>query len=244
MLVKNINIIIFMERKYSKMKKIVSVFLTVLMVASLCVSVFAANDGFVQSPTGQKAPEVVEFKPADENCTAKLVITPYGEHEELPQALQTLLNDAYTSIKNTSDITTLNADLTKIAADKNLKSTEIAVSELFDIHPTDCDFHDGHVDFDVTLDAETLKHFVALLHMNKNGQWEVVKDAKVVNNGEHLQFSVESFSPFAIVVDNKANSGSQGTGDSDMLYIYGGVAIVAAIGAAFAIVIKNKKENA
>ena len=179
------------------MKKVLVICLTVVFMMSMTLTAFAATGGFVSSPSGNPAPEKVEFKPADEDCTATLVITPYSEKQELSEAIKTMMETAYTAIKGSTDISTLSADLAKIAKDAKIKGTDLAVSDLFDIHVTGCDYHDGHTDFDIVLSADSLKNFVALLHMNKNGEWEVVEDAKVIKNGEHLAFSVDSFSPFS-----------------------------------------------
>lgn len=183
------------------MKKVLAICLMVLLVMSLSVNVFATSDEFVASPSGTPAPTVVSFEPSDEDCTAKIVITPHAEKDELPETLQTLMDKAYKEISEASDLTELNEALAKLVEEMGVAGEDLAVSDLFDIHVTDCDFHDGHVDFDIVLDADMLKNFVGLLHMNKDGEWELVEDAKVVNNGEHLQFSVETLSPFAIVVD-------------------------------------------
>ena len=223
------------------MKKVLVICLTVVFMMSMTLTAFAATGGFVSSPSGNPAPEKVEFKPADEDCTATLVITPYSEKQELSEAIKTMMETAYTAIKGSTDISTLSADLAKIAKDAKIKGTDLAVSDLFDIHVTGCDYHDGHTDFDIVLSADSLKNFVALLHMNKNGEWEVVEDAKVIKNGEHLAFSVDSFSPFAVVVNTKANPSQ--TGDNSMIPVYIAVMAVSAL-AIVAILVKSKKKTA
>ncbi|MBQ5601984.1 MAG: LPXTG cell wall anchor domain-containing protein, partial [Clostridia bacterium] len=126
------------------------------------------------------------------------------------------------------------------AAKKKIEGKNLVVSDLFDIHTTGCDFHEGHFDFDIVLAADSLKRFVALLHMNKNGEWEVIDNARVTNNGEHLEFSVESLSPFAIVVDT--SDGPQ-TGDNTMIYVSFILMIVSAA-ALVVVLIKSKKQKA
>ena len=225
------------------MKKVLAICLMIVMVVSMSVTSFAAPGGFVSSPSGNPAPTVVDFDPSNDNCTGWLVITPYGDREDLSDVLRSLLEKAYNDIVNSDDLTKLNAELAKIAADKNIEGQNLAVSDLFDIHVTGCDFHDGHFGFDITLDADKLSSFVGLLHMNKNGEWELVADAKVVNNNEHLQFSVDSLSPFAIVVDTTIDGGdAPQTGDNSMIYIY--VILMAASALALVtILLKNKKKR-
>lgn len=223
------------------MKKVLVICLTVVFMVSMTLTAFAATGGFVSSPSGNPAPEKVEFKPADEDCTASLVITPYGDKQELTPAIKTMLEKAYADINGTDDVSTLNAALAKLAADKKIKGTDLAVSDLFDIHVTGCDYHDEHVDFDIVLSADSLKNFVGLLHMNKNGEWELVKDAKVIANGDHLSFSVDSFSPFAVVVNTAANPSQ--TGESDMVPLFAAIMAISAI-ALVVILVKSKKQHA
>ena len=221
------------------MKKVLVLCLALVMMCSFTLNAFAANGGFVSSPSNNPAPTVVEFK--DDECEGDLVITPYSERGELPAALKALMEKAYKQIKESDDISTLNADLAKLAAKKKIKGTDLAVSDLFDIRIVGCDFHDAHYDFDIVIAADTLKHFVGLLHMNKNGEWELISDAKVTNNGEHLAFSVESLSPFAIVVDTSADPSQ--TGDDSLAPVYMGVMAVSAL-AILVILVASKKKRA
>lgn len=222
------------------MKKVLVICLTMIMVASMSVAVFAAPSGFVSSPSGNPAPRMVSFDPSDEDCTATLVITPYGDRHTLPDALRTLIEKAYNDILNIGDLTKLNAELAKLAADKKIDGKNLAVSDLFDLHVTGCDSHEEHTEFDVVLDADSLKNFVGLLHMNKDSKWELVDNAKVTNNGEHLEFSVDSFSPFAIVVDT---TDDPQTGDNTMIYVSLIVMIVSAAALVF-VLVKSKKQKA
>ena len=222
------------------MKKILVICLTLIMVASMTVVVFAAPSGFLSSPSGKPGPTIESFDPDDDDCTADLIITPYSDRNTLPSELKTLIEKAYNDILNIGDLTKLNAELAKLAAKKKIEGKNLAVSDLFDIHTTGCDFHEGHFDFDIVLAADSLNRFVALLHMNKNGEWEVIDNARVTNNGEHLEFSVESLSPFAIVVDT--SDGPQ-TGDNTMIYVSFILMIVSAA-ALVVVLIKSKKQKA
>lgn len=225
------------------MKKVLAICLMMVMVLSMSVNVFAASGGFVSSPSGNPAPTVVSFKPSDDDCTAQLVVTPYGDKHDLSDALRAMFEKAYNEIVNSGDLTKLNADFAKLVADRNLTADKLAVSDLFDIHVSGCDYHDEHVDFDITLDADTLSRFVGLLHMNKDGVWELVTDAEVINNGEHLKFSADSFSPFAIVVDTSSGSpDAPQTGDNSMIHIYAIIMAVSAL-AIVVITVKSRKQK-
>lgn len=225
------------------MKRTIAIILALVMM-SVSATALAVSSSFISSPSENKAPEIITFKPADEDCTAKLVVTPYSEKEELPEVLETMLEKAREEITKSNDLTGINAELKKLAADKNIDGKNLAVSDLFDIHVTGCDFHDGHVDFDITLKADTLKRFVGLLHMEKDNHWELVSDAEVIENGTRLKFSVESFSPFAIVVETegKTDSNSPATGYDAMIPLCVGIMVVSAAAAIFLIVKGKKKE--
>lgn len=226
------------------MKKVLAICLIMVMLVSMNVNVFAAPGAFVSSPSGNPVPRLISFDPSDDDCTAQLVITPYSNRDTLPTALNELIKKAYGEVAASTDLTKLNSDLAKLAADKNIKGTNLAVSDLFDIHVTGCDYHEEHVDFNITLEADTLKRFVGLLHMNKDGEWELVSNAEVVNNGKQLKFSVDSFSPFAIVVDTTADgTGGPQTGDNSMIHIYVTIMAVSAV-AILVIVAKNRKQRA
>ena len=221
------------------MKKALAICLMIVMVMSLSATAFATS-GFISSPSGNPAPDVEEFEPKDEDCTAELNVTPYGEREELPEVLKVLVEKAYDEITKTEALTDLNDDFAEMVEEKGIDSTKLAVSDLFDLHPTDCEFHDGHAEFDVVLSLDMLEHFVGLLHMNKDGVWEWVEDAQVV--GDHLKFSVESFSPFAVVVEHKEPTPPQ-AGDNSMIHVYGIVMAVAAL-AIVVLAVKGRKQKA
>ena len=234
-----------------KMKRVLAICLVMLMALSMSVSVLAAPKGFVESPTGRPAPGMIKFDPQDDDCTAELIVTPYGDRDELPEEYKKLLEDAYQDVVGTDDLTKLNDDLKNLAKDKNLKGDKLAVSDLFNLHVEDCDDHDGHKGFDVVLDADTLKNFVALMYMNEDGQWVLVKDAAVVNNGDHLSFTIDeldSSAPFAIVV----NTGAEGTqpdtdpddpktGDISYIHIYVTIMAVSALALGVILVVSKKR---
>ena len=77
------------------MKKVVAICLMMVMVLSMSVNVFAAPGGFVSSPSGNPAPEVVIFAPSDDDCKGRLVVTAYGDRHDLSEALREMLEKAY-----------------------------------------------------------------------------------------------------------------------------------------------------
>lgn len=220
------------------MKKVIASVLSLMLVLALSVSVFATG-GFVKSPSLDKAPTVEEFTPESDNCATAIVVTPYADRTDLDAAAKTAIEKAYTEIQAATDLTKVAADLTKVAADKKVEAKNLAVSDLFDLDVEGCADHTSHGAIQIKLSADTIKNFVALLHKEANG-WTVVENAKI--EGDHLVFSVDSFSPFAIVVD--AGAGSPSTGDNANLPLYIALMAVSAVALVVVIVaLKKKKSN-
>lgn len=184
------------------MKKIIAFCIALVMMVGMCLPSFAALGGFISSPGGKKGPELVDYDNANSECTAILIITSYADRHTLDDATRAKLEEAYSIIVNSTDITTLNAALAKLADDQNMDGKKLAVSDLFDISYYSCDIHDDHGAFTVTIKPETLTNFVGLLHLNGD-EWELIDNAKVEEqDGEEvLTFTIEELSPFAIVVN-------------------------------------------
>lgn len=225
------------------MKKILSVCVMIIMVLSLSISAVAAPGAFVSSPSGNNGPTIEDFKPGDEGCTAEPVVTPYGDKDKLPEDQKEEIKNAYDKITNTKDITTLSEELEKLAKDKNIINDKLAVSDLFNINLNNCDSHDAHKNFEVTLGADALHNFVGLLAVNGNGEFVLVSDARV--NGNKLTFTVGDYNTFAVVVDTSdvAPVDPPQTGDNLVIYIVAAVASVALVAVVVLIVVKRKKEN-
>ncbi len=182
------------------MKKIIIFCLTLAMLLSMSVSLLAENGGFIQSPSNNQSPELISGENAAEDCLAQILITAYADREKLTDEKRTKLEEAYKNIKENPDLSKLNEKLQAIANDNDVDVTNLAVSDMFDISSTYCGDHDGHGHFDIVLKAETLEHFVCLLHYY-NDEWTIVEGAEVTHNGDHLEFDAKEFSPFAIVVN-------------------------------------------
>jgi hypothetical protein len=181
------------------MKKVIIVCMVLMMVVSMTVLVFATPGAFVSSPSKNPAPELIEANNASENCEAEIIITAYGNRDQLSAEQRQMLEEAYAKIVGTQDVSTLNAQLAPLAAELGINTSDLAVSDLFDISATDCDGHSEHGAFDITLKADTLNNFVCLLHYT-DGAWVIVDGAEVTNEGKHLEFTEDEFSPFVIVV--------------------------------------------
>jgi hypothetical protein len=183
------------------MKKILTVFILSIIALSLTFSAFAADTGsFVQSPSANQAPELIVGGSDEHECDQSLIITSYADREKLSAEKKAELEAVYTKVKNTNNLTSVCGDLKALAEKLGIPTTNLSVSDLFDIS-------DAHADaegtFDIVLTADTLENFVGLLHYT-DGKFELIDNAKIEEkDGElHLVFSTDGLSPFAIVVDN------------------------------------------
>ena len=223
------------------MKKIASICMALLIAMCLSVSVFATGSGFISSPSKNQAPELVESSSSSDNCVAQIKITSFADRNSLPADLVAKLEKAYMDILSNSDLSKLCEALKEHSADLSVSVDELAVSDLFDISYTNCEDHDDHGYFDITIKPEYLEKFVALLHYNGTS-WEIIEDAKIEDE-VHLTFTADDLSPFAIVVS---------TGSAPVYHGNGGVAgiviglidlIIAICGFFIAFIIWKKKKK-
>lgn len=229
----------------STMKRTMAICMTVIMVVCMSVTAFAASNGFVTSPSVKPAPTLNAFTPKDAECTAELVITPYGEREELSDEDKAAFEKAYNDIVSSDSVADLNEDLAKKAAEKGIDKKDLAASDLFHLDVKNCNPHDPHHGFDVVLDADALKNFVGLLQLTADGKWELVSGAEVINDGKSLKFFVNDLTDYAIIVDTTAPSQSGGahqTGDMGYLIpVY--VAVMAVCAVAIVLIVRKIKKK-
>lgn len=240
-----LNKFILAEGMNLTMKKVFTLCLTLIMVMTMSITAFAAPGAFVESPSGNAAPQLISFSNLNANCTADLTVTSYADRNSLSESDRQKFENAYSTIANTEDLSNLNSGLSKIASDLNVSTSALAVSDLFNVSYSDCDTHDEHGAFTIKLKAETLKNFAALMRYD-GSKWVIVEGAKVSADGLYLTFSSEELGPFAIVVNTASSSvvtDSPQTGDS-FPWIYIVAIAVSAIGLVVVAVIfvKSKKK--
>ena len=182
------------------MKKIAVFLMTMVMVLTLTVSVFAAGN-FVSSPSVQNGPSMVNYVFVGD-CDGELVLTPYSSRDTLGDDAQENFENAYNQIKNSKDLTKLFPGV-KIPEGKD----GLAVGDLFYLDYTGCADHTGHSPFTATIKPE-ISGNIAGIYVFVNGEWIAV-DYKL--DGENVVITSEYYGPYAIVV----GTGSvPGTGDS------------------------------
>lgn len=224
------------------MKKIFVLLLVVIVSLSVSVSAYAAPNGFTVSPGANLAPELVEFDKESLDCLARLVITSYADRFSLSEATRVQLEKAYADIIAADDLSTLSSDLRALANTIGVDTGLLAVSDLFDISNFDCDDHSEHSGFSIVLKPETLQGFVGLLHLNGD-KWELVDNAKIEADGTRLSFSVDTLSPFAIVVQSD-NGSEQPPASGDRVPVGAIAMLVVAVGAGTVVLFSYKKKKA
>lgn len=223
------------------MKKALAIGLALVIAVSATMMVFAAPGGFVSSPSGNEAPVIITVSYEDGSCEPRIVVTPYSERDSLEIEKEEDMNEAYDEIAANKDLSALCSELSAVAASKNIPVANLAVSDLFDVST----YHNGDHDYcgsvTVKIGAETLNSFVALLHRDLDGTWEVVPDVIVNISEGTLTFSADRFSPYAIVVDADSND-VPNTGAN--IFVPATAMVVSAVALAFVLFSMKKKQTA
>lgn len=224
------------------MKKLLTICLTVVMAVTLSVSAFAtSNGGFVSSPSGNPAPELIEYYNSDADCNAKLIVTPYSKRTELSDDKLALIEEAYKQIKKTTNLVDIFSELKDLAGKLGISTNGLAVSDLFDISYYDCVSHGAHdSSFFIKVKGDMFKHFVGLMCLTENG-WKLVPNATLDETGEYLSFTTSDLSIFAVVVDTSANPPQ--TGETGV-WVYLAGMIVSAVTICVILGVDKKKRAA
>lgn len=186
------------------MKKLVSVLVAVILAATVCVSALAAPNGFVESPSNQTGPEIIDGD--------GIVVTPFGDRDDLPEDVREALEEAYNSILNADNLGELSEALENLANELGVPVQNLVVSELFELSYESGE-QDSEGNFVVTLKDESFKDFFALMKY-EDGKWVLVDDAKL-GEGNKLSFTAGSLpAPFAVVINT--DSANDGTADNEV----------------------------
>lgn len=222
------------------MKKLFMIVLAVLITATTALSVFAGPGLFVNSPSENPVPTIVEYHNEDHECTAELVITPYSERDTLPQDARDIIEKAYEDIVKSKDLSELCAPVKELAEKAGVPVDSLAVSDLFDISYYDCELHPSHGKFFIKISADTLKNFVGLMCLADDG-WMLITDAAVDEGEEYVTFTTSELSPFAVIV--KTQNPPTQTGDDTANWIYFIIMMVSATALVFIAVAQRKKNS-
>ncbi|MBE6638191.1 MAG: hypothetical protein E7616_01865 [Ruminococcaceae bacterium] len=224
------------------MKKTLAIVMTFVMLAVMCLPVFAAGN-FIDSPSNKGAPQIIEYEC---DCLGELIITSYRDRGTLPADEKAEFEASYASIASVANLTELNERLLKIANELGISEYDLAVSDLFYMSVRNCPGHattyartrsvpSEHGTFRVVLDAPSLPKFVSLMYYNaETDSWEVIENA-FINEDGYLEFTTNTLGPYAIV----ANTGASQTGDVVMIVAM--VACLAVAGAMVVVLVKTRK---
>lgn len=198
------------------MKKILAICLTLVMVVSLGVTAFAAPGIFISSPSGNLAPELVDYTAESDDCNAKLTITPYADRKNLDDKALAEIEEAYKHIAKRMKNVSFDEVLKEIADKNQLTVSELAVSDLFDISYYNCEVekHANHDGFKITLKADTVEDLKGIICYDGT-TWNNVEILEIKEDGT-VTFFAKDLSPFAFVVGGNL---PPHTGDSYMVYI-------------------------
>jgi hypothetical protein len=199
------------------MKKILTISFVLIILMSTMLTAFAGSS-FVSSPSKNLAPELIASENASDGCTAQIVITAYADRANLGEKEADVLTKAYAIIASAQDLGKVDADIADLAKELNIDSADFAVSELFDIRYINCDGHEVHGEFTITIKPTSTENFAAMLHYNGT-EWEVIESE--VKDGE-ITFVAELFSPFAIMVHSDLPAASSNATP----WIIGGIALL------------------
>lgn len=212
------------------MKKVLISIMTVALVAALTAPVYAT---FTPSAETKAAPEVIDqadgiaaiITDAATGAQVKdvinreLVITPVAKKQDAPTAgITQNLDRAETQIKRAEELTDLTPDLREAldeakqdalasSAIQNVRIDDLAVSDLFDVtylvNGKETPIGEGNkITFTIKTNLTKDETFF-VMHNYKDNEWEMVEDVKLADNG-NLTITVDSLSPFAIIVDKTA----------------------------------------
>jgi len=148
------------------MKKVLALCVALLMVVVLAVPALAAQGAFVSSPSTNPAPELDSAVPDSEDCTAEVIITAYANRANLSEEDCVALEEAYNEIVHHTSDNPFKTILSQLAQKLNCNTTQLSVSDLFDIDTTHCATHDDHGGFTITLKVSNAAQLVGILHFN------------------------------------------------------------------------------
>ena len=197
-----------------KTKKILAFVMAVAATFVCSASAFAANGEIVYSPShhgpeadtstsgSATAGTTTPSTSTDQTGTAakneeqdKYRALGYSKRSSLTAKQRREFTKCYNDVKKHTDLTELTEDIADIAEEQGLDVSDLAVSDIFySVLPKNKESGTR-----VRVKAPNLDKFVALLCYS-NGEWSVVKDAKVNANGK-LVFKTKKAAAYAIVID-------------------------------------------
>ncbi len=228
------------------MKKVISIIMTAVILATLALPTFAAESSFVESITVKPAPEVVVASIVDRNNNKKedvtadqLIVTPYrpGEESDIQKELHTVYDEID---KNGAPAIFSDEDAASVKKD-GLKLDKLVVSDLFDIFYTKentlSENHKLNITFQTKLDLKKKSVVVMVKH---NGTWMRVpsSDVKLLENGR-INVSFSKISPVVFLIEDTPSK----TSDTISLVVWSVVAAASLAAMVLIVVFRSKSKK-
>lgn len=228
------------------MKKVISIIMTAVILATLALPTFAAESSFVESITVKPAPEVVVASIVDRNNNKKedvtadqLIVTPYrpGEESDIQKELHTVYDEID---KNGAPAIFSDEDAASVKKD-GLKLDKLVVSDLFDIFYTKentlSENHKLNITFQTKLDLKKKSVVVMVKH---NGTWTRVpaSDVKLLENGR-INVSFSKISPVVFLIEDTPSK----TSDTISLVVWSVVAAASLAAMVLIVVFRSKSKK-
>ena len=177
------------------MKKLLIIFVVIVSILlTTSVTVFAEPGVFVQSPSVNGAPVLIE-----ENSDKSIKITAYRNRKiELNAPQIDEFEQAYKSIVGVNDLTVLDSKIAAVAEGVKVDIGDLAVSDLFYLSLKSGADHVDGTTYKVSVQAETFANFICLLKYD-NGEWTVVENVEVKGT-KVVDFVADDLGPYAVVV--------------------------------------------
>lgn len=145
------------------MKRLIAVLCVAIMFLATSVSVAAAREDFVQSPSSSGAPSIVEG-----DTDSSIVITAYRDRlSELESSEVEAFEDAYNSVIAVSSVVDLVPEIAKEANKLKVDLSYVAISDLFYVKAS------GKGDR-VSIKSSMFTNFISLLSFDGE-KWNVVE---------------------------------------------------------------------
>lgn len=236
----------FIKKGETIMKKVISIIMTAVILATLALPTFAAESSFVESITVKPAPEVVVASIVDRNNNKKedvtadqLIVTPYrpGKESDVQKELHTVYDEID---KNGASAIFSDEDAASVKKD-GLKLDKLVVSDLFDIFYTKentlSENHKLNITFQTKLD---LKKKSVVVMVKNNGTWTRVpaSDVKLLENGR-INISFTKICPVVFLIEDTPSK----TSDAISLVVWSVVAAASLAAMVLIVVFRNKSKK-
>ena len=154
------------------MKRLIIILTVAIAICAMSVSTLAAWEGFVESPSANGAPTIVEEESED-----GVTISAYRERADLLSPSQiSNFDSAYKSIVGYASVPDINSKISQIARELKVDPADLAVSDLFYVS-----IYGGKISASITLESITFENFVCLLRYD--GSEQDVANAEIGDDG-------------------------------------------------------------